>query len=715
MRNNNSKNYLFALTEFRNIKTTNDINIWIYTMPIVDLKNKHSENYKVCKQLEKENNISIIAFHENLIGSFEEIKEWKDIAYVSFENKAIDCNNPKERTLLERLLLKDIQLNVDKNKFEVTGSSRGLNSVYVKKPLLYQDNVILKRKINFNINIHNDSSIIIGFDLSHSYDFINTLDKELHLIKKGDKVRDFYCNNTYEFVDIAPFTISDKNQYLGCSIIEYYKNKNQSYIVDRLDPNTRVALVSTKDKVIYPYIPSRLKRVCDKGNLPNNVSRLFDKHTKLGANEKMKFSIALLAEVLENSYHVKFAKKNMIAENLGYKVNSLTQPELLFKDGKTDTSISHGLQTHGPYESKEISISYFIDPSIANNKAKFEHIRAFTGELQKFSRRLGVVLKGQSANIDFKTIRIDNPDHFECDLRDIVKNYNHPTVIFMDDKNCTDKNYTSVKKVFGNRNNLATQFVRFATTNGNEKYRHLVFLNILLGVYGKNGVQPWILNKSLNADCYIGLDVSREGSINTAGVIQVVGKDGRVLKSKSIISSQAGEKINIETIRDIFYEAVSSYKDTYNESLKHIVFHRDGVSREELAALEETAKALDVKFDYVEITKDVNRRIATFNTSQGLWVTEIGRCYSKDDYAYIVSTNPHASIGMAKPLRIRKVFGEQNIDSIVEDVFYLSYMHIGSILKSRLPVTTYYADLSSTFGNRSLLPTNIDSNELHFI
>ena len=70
---------------------------------------------------------------------------------------------------------------------------------------------------------------------------------------------------------------------------------------------------------------------------------------------------------------------------------------------------------------------------------------------------------------------------------------------------------------------------------------------------------------------------------------------------------------------------------------------------------------------------------------------------------------------MAKPLRIRKVFGEQNIDSIVEDVYYLSYMHIGSILKSRLPVTTYYADLSSTFGNRSLLPANIDSNKLHFI
>lgn len=139
------KNF-FAITEFRNTKTSNDIDIWIYTMPIIDLENKHSENYKVCKSLEKENNIKIIAFYENLIGSFEEIKEWKETAYVSCENRVIDCNNSKERKLLERLLLKDIQLNIDKNKFEVIGSSRNSNSVYVKAPLLYQDNVILKER-----------------------------------------------------------------------------------------------------------------------------------------------------------------------------------------------------------------------------------------------------------------------------------------------------------------------------------------------------------------------------------------------------------------------------------------------------------------------------------------------------------------------------------------------------------------------------------------
>lgn len=41
--------------------------------------------------------------------------------------------------------------------------------------------------------------------------------------------------------------------------------------------------------------------------------------------------------------------------------------------------------------------------------------------------------------------------------------------------------------------------------------------------------------------------------------------------------------------------------------------------------------------------------------------------------------------------------------------------HLGVINKIRLPITTYYADLSSTYGNRDLIPSNIDTNCLYFI
>ena len=701
-----------GITEFKNELKSSDIKIWIYTLPVKDLDKKHRENYDNIKFLKKENkDILIIEFNENLIGSFDEIKNWGEIKYTKGEYRNIQANISTERKLLERMLLQEIRQSSDKSKYEIINNEK--NCVYIKEALLNKDNIILKRKINFDVNINEGKNIIVGFDLSHSYDYKNTLAEELNIVKSGDKVKDYYNHIVYEFVSVADFSISDVNEYMQCSIIDYYKNKNQSYIVDKLNPKTKAVLVS-KNKNIFPYIPNRLKRVCDYGNLESRILKECSEHTKLSAHKKMKLSIDITKDILVNSQYTKFNKKNMLIENLGYKKHTLPKPRFIFGNSKKHSSILYGLPENGCYENREINIMYFIDPNILKNKSKYDKMLKFSLNLEQFSKDMGVVLNRQKSNVSFKSINIDNKDKFECDIRRIVDNYKNPVIVIMDDENC-EKYYSSIKKIFGNKHNIATQFISFSTLNYNEKNKNAVLLNILLGIYGKSGIQPWILDGQLTADCYIGLDVSRENKLNTAGIIQIVGKDGRILKSKSLTSPQSGEKINTDTIREIFYEAVASYEKIYNEYPKHIVIHRDGISREELDILKETAKNLDIKFEYVEITKNVNRRIATFKTSDGLWETEMGSYYTRENFAYIVTTNPYEKIGMAKPLRIKRVHGEQTMDKIVEDVYKLSFMHIGSILKSRLPVTTHYADLSSTYGNRELMPNNIDSNALHFI
>ena len=701
-----------GITEFKNELKSSDIKIWIYTLPVKDLDKKHRENYDNIKFLKKENkDILIIEFNENLIGSFDEIKNWGEIKYTKGEYRNIQANISTERKLLERMLLQEIRQSSDKSKYEIINNEK--NCVYIKEALLNKDNIILKRKINFDVNINEGKNIIVGFDLSHSYDYKNTLAEELNIVKSGDKVKDYYNHIVYEFVSVADFSISDVNEYMQCSIIDYYKNKNQSYIVDKLNPKTKAVLVS-KNKNIFPYIPNRLKRVCDYGNLESRILKECSEHTKLSAHKKMKLSIDITKDILVNSQYTKFNKKNMLIENLGYKKHTLPKPRFIFGNSKKHSSILYGLPENGSYENREINIMYFIDPNILKNKSKYDKMLKFSLNLEQFSKDMGVVLNRQKSNVSFKSINIDNKDKFECDIRRIVDNYKNPVIVIMDDENC-EKYYSSIKKIFGNKHNIATQFISFSTLNYNEKNKNAVLLNILLGIYGKSGIQPWILDGQLTADCYIGLDVSRENKLNTAGIIQIVGKDGRILKSKSLTSPQSGEKINTDTIREIFYEAVASYEKIYNEYPKHIVIHRDGISREELDILKETAKNLDIKFEYVEITKNVNRRIATFKTSDGLWETEMGSYYTRENFAYIVTTNPYEKIGMAKPLRIKRVHGEQTMDKIVEDVYKLSFMHIGSILKSRLPVTTHYADLSSTYGNRELMPNNIDSNALHFI
>ena len=702
-----------GITEFKNELKSSDIKIWIYTLPVKDLDKKHRENYDNIKFLKKENkDILIIEFNENLIGSFDEIKNWGEIKYTKSEYRNIQTNILTERKLLERMLLQEIRQSSDKSKYEIINNEK--NCVYIKQALLNKDNIILKRKINFDVNIKEDENIIVGFDLSHSYDYINTLAEELNVVKPGDKVKDYYNHIVYEFVSVADFSISDVNEYMQCSIIDYYKNKNQFYIVDKLNPKTKAVLVLAQNKNIFPYIPNRLKRVCDYGNLPSKALRQCNEFTKLNANKKMQLSIDLIMDILKNSKYIKFCKKNMLIESLGYEKHSLMKPQFIFGNDKRHNNILYGLPENGSYENREINIRYFIDPNILKDKFKYDKMINFSCNLEQFSNKMGVILNREKSNVNFKSINIDNKDKFECDIRKIAYNYKNPVVVIMDDENC-EKYYLSIKKIFGKKHNIATQFVTFSTLNYNEKNKNAILLNILLGIYGKSGIQPWILDKPLTSDCYIGLDVSRENKINTAGIIQIVGKDGRILKSKTIVAPRRGEKINSETIKEIFYEAIISYEKIYEEPLKHLVIHRDGITREELEVLKETSRNLDIKFDYIEITKNINRRMATFKVDEKLWKTQMGVYYSKDNFAYMITTNPYGKIGMAKPLRIRRVYGNQPMENIVEDVYKLSFMHIGSILKSRLPVTTHYADLSSIYGIRELMPNNMDNNTLHFI
>ncbi len=199
------------------------------------------------------------------------------------------------------------------------------------------------------------------------------------------------------------------------------------------------------------------------------------------------------------------------------------------------------------------------------------------------------------------------------------------------------------------------------------------------------------------------------------GVVQIIGHDGRALKNKIMSSPQKGEKIDNNLIKDIVYESISAYKDFYNEQPKHITFHRDGLNREDVDILETITQNTDIKFNYVEITKNINRRMAFFDALDKKYKTDRGSVYVKDKTAFITTTEPSENLGMAQPIRVKSVYGEMDIYSIVEDVYALTFMHIGSILKNRLPITTHYADLNSTYSNRGLIAQNVEIKGLHFL
>lgn len=704
-----------VITEFKNDKNINDIPIYIYKMGIRDFNNRHKENGSIVRELVKLNN-KTIAFNENYIGSFEPIEVWGEVKYIEVKNRTISLFRDgkifeTEKKLLERLLFEEIKRNVDTNKYKVIKSS-----IYFKNPVYRENGIEIKRYFNFDVNICKNGEILIGFDTKHTFEYINTLEQDIRNgdIEQGDKIKDYYYNCTYEYEGVAPFTISEKNEYMGKSIIDYYREIGKSYIVDKL-PKDMKAVLAKKNKDIRPYIPNRLKKVCRFESLPNNILKDFNMRVKQKTNEKMQFMIDEAINIIGSNPYIKVSKNNMICDKIGYKVNDLQNPNLVFGNNRIQTYPLYGLRNSGVYEGKSLKIKYFMDPKLLSSKVNTQKLITFCDELEEYSNKLGVNLERVRVNgaIKFKKINIENEDIFSYELRKVVSNYDETTIIILAE-NHLNKYYNIIKKIFSTGNNIPTQCISFNTLNYNEKSKESVFLNILLGIYGKSGIQPWILKDKLNSDCFIGLDVSRENKVNKAGVVQVVGNDGRVLKTKVISSSQSGEKIKLETLKEIVFEAVTSYERTYGNKPKHITFHRDGINREELETLKETINNLGIDFDYVEITKGINRRIATISDDKK-WKTILGRVYYKDNHAYICTTKPYEGMGMAQPLRIKRVFGNLDIEKIVEDAYKLTFMHIGSINKIRLPITTYYADLSSTYGNRELIPSNIDTNCLYFI
>lgn len=704
-----------VITEVKNKKNTNEIEIYIYKLAVRDINNKHKENGTITFNLSRSNKIDV-AFSGQLIGSFEDISDWGDFTYIEKSHRVINLDSYTERTLLERLLLTNILSSIDSSKYKIEKKC-----VYMKDSVYDKHNILIYRYFKIDVRIDVKGNIIIGYDVNHSFDYKDTLDVDIrnNSINPGDRVKDCFYGTTYEYVGRAPFTISEKNEYMGISIKDYYLNKNQGYILKGIPDNTQAVLVKSKTD-IFPYIPTRLKKYCRFENLPSIVLKDFKNRIQQKTNEKMTFIVEEVLNILSYSKYIEACTRNMIASEIGYEVLNLETPKLVFGNNRTGYYPSKELlkPNVGAFDKREIKINYFLDPNIAKDIQKVKFVNKFCLELEKVSKDIGITLIRQQIGdkVKFNEINIDNEDNFKYDLKKVISNFDNSTIIILEDEHL-NKYYNIIKKTFGYQNNIPTQCISLNTLNCGEKGKQSLILNILLGIYSKNGIQPWVLQKKLNSDCFIGLDVSREDKVNKAGIVQVVGCDGRVLKARVISSSQSGEQIKLETLKEIVFEAVSAYELAYNKKPRHITFHRDGITREELENLKITTKNLGVEFDYIEVTKGINRRIATLNVedSSKVWETQMGKCYIKDDYAFVCTTKPYEAMGMAKPIRIKQVEGVLDIHKVIEDIYNLTFMHIGATNKIRLPITTYYADLSSTYGNRELMPSNLDSNSLHFI
>ena len=275
--------------------------------------------------------------------------------------------------------------------------------------------------------------------------------------------------------------------------------------------------------------------------------------------------------------------------------------------------------------------------------------------------------------------------------------------------------YDSYKNIFADLD-LPSQMVSInlskdiGTNNLNWKLQ-----NIILGILAKSGGIPWVLESPMdNVDCFIGIDVgTQEKGIHYPACSVCLDGTGKLIAYYSTNIAQKGEKISSDSLQNMLDKTLIAYKNANGRYPEHIVIHRDGFSNEENNWYIEYFRRKEIKFDLVEIRKNISTRLLDESKDFNGMNPDGGSIVTKGNKAYIISTNVNPSLGSPRPLLVVHRYGELSIKQIATQIYLLSELHIGSMRTSRLPLTVLYADKICKHHNH--IPHNVLINKLYFI
>lgn len=738
------------ISEVRHPVKAEDLTVYIYHLKERSVEDRYNENYKLLKQLKRLNNNSIIVYEKNLVFSFVKISNWSIDCVINEqeyftpmqeEYRVIDTANAMERKGLERLIKQELIVNADSSRYKTEDYN---NPFCLRVPDYDQDGTQIFENIFVCVDVKETGTILIGFDFNYTFEFDHTIEKDIvdHNLSYGARLYDIYNNKRYTFVRQLPQTIEEHLDGLGSSIIEYYARIGESWKLNTTSTATHVVEVQDGDGNALYYSPTVLKKMCTFGLLSYEAKQI----TRNTATSKINFILDNAIEILKNGEHMALNESDtkfyMICEQLGYTCGTFNDPIMLFGKESEGEDVYKTVRYMGVYgrdkEDKEgearrtIKIKYFIDNYFLHSKNKIAEIDKLCRELETYSKSIGITIERERMGKEEFDINmgIDMTDRrsIKEGLKKIAANTSSPSVCIISENNIRAF-YEGAKNVFSANNSIAIQCINYEKLlkigTASPYKKDTTFMNILLGIYAKVGVKAWRLKKELHSDLFIGLDGSRENGRNVATALQIIAKDGTTLSASLVTGLQEGDKLNTEKLTSILKEAIGVYKDKYGQKVKHITIHRDSTFKVDTDALDKMAKELKVKYDYVMISGNVNRRIASTDIDQEpviiggkkaqQWYTVEGRYYLRtQDSALICTSSPINAVGMARPIEVRSVTHNRPFIELLEDVYNLTFMCVHSINKARTPATVFYASLCQLNAGKEYLPCQMQ-DKLYFV
>lgn len=533
---------------------------------------------------------------------------------------------------------------------------------------------------------------------------------------------------------VCDYTVTDKLDF-GCSLKEYYvEKKKEAGLVEGLSDDTPVVMVEmSRGSAVLPYYPQALKPIITREYMTNydpDFSLRIDEYVKRTMASRLQSDHEFISDIGEISEldGLSFGKECCKPQLLGYKYGQITPPELICGNGRTiKVGGEYQVFNHGFYQKPDHKIKvgylyprgeYDLFKQVANDIFLFATKGEYHGCKDPYTREKLIEIQGAPVireeydlgNItDYKRAAYKLKDTSDIDI----------VIALIPDGEDEDNPYNPFKKIWAEMNipsqmitmKTARLFLKDAKNNGKAAKYYLH--NIVLGILGKTGGIPWIVKRMpAGADCFVGLDVAMvERGIHYPACSVVFDSCGRMLGFFKPRVPQKGEKITTELLQDIFDQVIISYENTYGEKPRNIVIHRDGFSNENSEWYEHYFSAQAIKYSIIEVRKNVRAKLLEENGDD--LNPSFGVCVFNDKKAYLVSTVMKNRKGSPNPLLIEKNCGDISMADAVAQVLYLTQLHVGSTQKTRLPVTTGYAD--KICKNLEYVPAGQVENKLFFL
>lgn len=652
----------------------------------------------------KRDDVEIIFDGEEQLSILTNKKIYEDLIvyYINNAVRGIKVNNSRKyRAANNREIISNYILD------------RGLQLKEVKSKKGFQ----LKRKFTINPVINDDLNVLLYVNTTAEFSY----DKNIYeMMRNGLNVEGLEVKNTWAnfnssgvIHEILDLKINEPGK-LGQSLIDYYISGNQKYRVNNFteeDKNAKVVTVRTKKKTL-DFIPHALTPIITREYISRediSFSKEIEQFVKMDMGYRYNViknfisDIGVIKELNNLSFKDKYIEDLSIT---GYRDGSLLDPKLIGAQGIIKNKMQ--IFQNGFYKmpNEKVCFGVLFPEGYKDISAKaMRAIYDFATE-GKYNHEDNKYITNNLMNILFTSKDCIFAEYKLGDIREYkkiankVREYNKVQFVIAIVPNINEGDeenpYNPFKKTWAELN-IPSQMISMKTAKilsegkGNTGLYYLH--NIALGILGKIGGVPWAIeNMPGNIDCFIGLDVgTKEKGIHHPACSVFFDKHGELINYYKPVIPQSGEIIETEILQEVFDNVLNSYEEKYNELPKNIVIHRDGFSRENLKWYEDYFGKYNINFNIVEVRKNTPIKLASVN-SNVIKNPQKGQYVINGNKAFIVTTDIKENLGSPKPLKIEKTYGDLDMITILNQIYALSQIHVGSTKSMRLPITTGYAD-----------------------